>query len=350
MEVIRHTLDEQIKIPNILKKQILGKKICFLDIETTGFSRKYNYIILIGLLYIDNSKTELIQFFSTNEEDEKNLLFEFKNFISGFEVMITFNGDTFDIPFINSRFSHHGIKYQIDKSQGIDILKYIRSKKSILTLDKYNLKSVERFLGVERKDTIDGKESIEMYYKYIKTKNDNIKDIILRHNYEDIYNLPKILKIFDIIEEKSRIIFSTNYINYNIDIAIEIESIKYDGNMMFLEGFTGILNLPDEVHYGSTHIFKWNPPTGKFQISLQIENGKLSDGSKCIYIDSNMFESNILKINKLNYSLPDNIIILNHNGTIVSDNIELYIKYLWKELSDNNLDPMLEEREICEDK
>lgn len=349
MEVIKHTLNEQINIPNILKNQITDKKICFMDIETTGFSRKYNQIILIGMLYSNNSKTEIVQLFSSSEKDEKELLCKFKDLISDFEFIVTFNGDAFDIPFINSRFSHHNIDYQIDKDKSIDILKVIRKNKNILDLEKYNLKSIERFLGIEREDKISGKESIEMYFEYTKTKNNDTKDIILMHNYEDIYNLPKIMKIFDVIDVKSRINFKSMYLNHNIDIAIEVDSAEYNGNMMFLEGSTNILNLSEEIHYGNDYVFKWYPQIGKFQISFQTENGKLSDGSKCLYIDSNTFKSNIGEINKLNYTLPDNIIMLNHNNCMVKDNIELFIKYLWEELNNNKLGLGFEERETNED-
>lgn len=37
----------------------------------------------------------------------------------------------------------------------------------------------------------------------------------------------------------------------------------------------------------------------------------------------------------MNYKLPDNILILNHNGNIVVDNIEALIKHLWQELNKN---------------
>lgn len=335
MEVIKHTLDEQFNIPETLINQISDKKMCFLDIETTGFSRKFNHIILIGLLYVNNSKTEVIQLFADNEKDEKNLLNEFVKYILGFEVIFTYNGDAFDIPFINSRLSHCNIDYEIDKSLSIDIFKVIRNKKNILGLEKYNLKTIEKLLEISREDTISGKESVELYYEYTKTKNNKIKDIILKHNYEDIYNLPKILKIFDFIDDKSRIKFNTEYLNKSIEIAIEVDSIKHNGNMMNVEGVTNTIYLPDEMHYGDTHTFKWCPQTGKFQISLQTEEGNLSDGGKCIYFDSRVFSQNIDRINKMNYKLPDNILILNHNGNIVVDNIEALIKHLWQELNKN---------------
>lgn len=335
MEIIRYTLDEQIDIPNSLKRELSDKKLCFIDIETTGFSRKYNHIILIGILYTENSKTEVIQLFAHNKKDEQNLLCKFIDYIVDFDVIITFNGDAFDIPFINSRLHENNIDYEIDKNISLDILKIVRKKKNLLGLEKYNLKSIEKVLDINREDTISGKESVELYKEYVDSKNNDIKDIILRHNYEDIYNLPKVLKIFDIIEDKSVIKFSIDYLNYLINISIDVERIDHKGNMLYIEGFTDTLKFEDEVHYGTTYIFKWYPQKGMYQIGLEIENGKLSDGSNCMYFDSREFNINIGEINKMNFNLPGNIIMLKHNDSIMVDNIELLIRCIWQEFKNN---------------
>jgi len=333
MEIIKHTLDEQVNIPPTFKELISCKDICFLDIETTGFNKQNNHIILIGMLYSSGTETEILQFFTDSQEYEKNLLQEFVKYITKFAMIVTFNGDAFDIPFINSRLALHNIDYQIDKTQCIDILKVVRAKKNLLDLEKYNLKSIEKLLGIDRDDTISGKESVEMYYDYIKSKDNNIKEIILRHNYEDIYNLTKVLKIFDVIDEKSRVNLDTKYLSNNINITIKLENVKCSGNIMEVEGDTTILELSDEIHYGEFHILKWYPRVGKFEISLQIKEGKLSDGSKCTYLDSKDLKLDISKIDKLNYNIPNNILILSHNNKVVLNNIKILINYLWKELS-----------------
>lgn len=335
MEVIKHTLDEQVNISANFKELILDRDFCFLDIETTGFNRQVNHIILIGMLYRTGSKTEILQFFANSKEQEKDLLQEFVKYISKFGIITTFNGDAFDIPFINSRLAFHNINYQIDKAQCIDILKIVRSKRNLLDLERYNLKNIEKLLGIDREDIISGKESVEMYYDYVKSKDDNIKRVILRHNYEDIYNLPKVLKIFDIIDEKSRISLATKYLDNNINITVRLENVKCNGSIMKIEGDTTILDISDEIHYGEFYILKWYPKVGKFEISMQIEEGKLSDGSKCVYLDSKNLKLNTNKIDKLNYSIPNNILILSHNNKVVSNNFKLLINYLWQELEKN---------------
>ena len=192
METITKILDEFIDIP--------PNHFVF-DIETTGLSPKYCKVILIGIMYNLNNKTIIKQFFAENEDDENKLLLEFINEIKNFENHITFNGLTFDIPFLNSRFDKHNINYNLSKDKDIDILKLIKPFKEKLSLPDCKLKTLEKYLGIYREDTISGKESVELYNEYISSKCNNLKDRILLHNYEDIYYLGKIFKIKDILHD-----------------------------------------------------------------------------------------------------------------------------------------------------
>ena len=192
METITKVLDEFIDIP---------PNHFIFDIETTGLNHKYCKVILIGILYNLNNKTIIKQFFAENEDDENKLLLEFINEIKNFENHITFNGLTFDIPFLNSRFNKHNIDYTLSKDKDIDILKLIKPFKEKLSLPNCKLKTLEKYLGIYREDTISGKESVELYNEYISSKCINIKDKILLHNYEDIYYLGKIFKIKDILHD-----------------------------------------------------------------------------------------------------------------------------------------------------
>lgn len=208
METITKVLDEFIDIP--------PNHFVF-DIETTGLSPKYCKVILIGILYNLDNKTVIKQFFAENEDDENKLLLEFINEIKNFENHITFNGLTFDIPFLNSRFDKHNINYNLSKDKDIDILKLIKPFKEKLSLPDCKLKTLEKYLGIYREDTISGKESVELYNEYLSSKCNNLKDKILLHNYEDIYYLGKIFKIKDILYDK----LDTLTINSNtLDITL----------------------------------------------------------------------------------------------------------------------------------
>ena len=80
--------------------------ICFFDIETTGFSRNYNIVYLIGAVYFRNGITHYLQWLAESDSDEAYILSAFNDFLKDFHTLIHFNGDAFDIPFITERAAH----------------------------------------------------------------------------------------------------------------------------------------------------------------------------------------------------------------------------------------------------
>lgn len=202
MEVITKTIDNLIDIP---------KNHFVFDIETTGLSPKYCKVILIGVLYNLNNKTIIKQYFAESEEEEKDLLLKFINDIKTFDHHITFNGVSFDIPFLNSRFNSNDIDFSIDKCDDIDILRIVKPFKEKLSLSDCKLKTIEKYMGIQREDTISGKESVELYKNFVISKDISLKEKILLHNYEDIYYLGKIYNIKNIIDK------SLDYIDININ-------------------------------------------------------------------------------------------------------------------------------------
>lgn len=225
MEVITKTLDELIDIP--------PNHFVF-DIETTGLNSNYCKVILIGILFNQDNKTVIKQFFADTEDDEKELLLSFINTIKNYQNHITFNGLTFDIPFLNTRLKKHNIDFYLSKNDDIDILKLIRPFKEKLSLSDCKLKTIEKYLGIHREDTISGKESIDLYKDYSVNQNIDLKEKILLHNYEDIYYLGVIFKIKDILKHKLNVLcIATNNLSLELvpgsfKISKNILSIRYN--------------------------------------------------------------------------------------------------------------------------
>ena len=76
MEVITKVLDELIDIP--------PNHFVF-DIETTGLNSNYCKVILIGILFNQDNKTVIKQYFANTEDDEKELLLSFINDIKNYK-------------------------------------------------------------------------------------------------------------------------------------------------------------------------------------------------------------------------------------------------------------------------
>ena len=98
-------------------------------------------------------------------------------------------------------------------------------------IDRCNLKTVEKFIGIEREDTIDGGLSVELYNKYLQTSSEDLKEKIMLHNYEDVLNLPQIFHLIykvDNSEEITRVDAITEKQKRYLSFLMEKNNIKID--------------------------------------------------------------------------------------------------------------------------
>ena len=180
-------------------------KIAYFDIETTGFDKAKDTIILISLgTFKEEGYFTIKQYFAEVEEDEIEILYSFGTDLLKFDTWCSYNGLAFDQPFINSRMLKNSITFQCPEEH-IDLYRLIRPFYKLLGMERCNLKTVEKYIGVQRADKIDGAMSIELYKEYLDKKDEAIKSIIMLHNYEDVLNLPKIFRILDEVENNSDI-------------------------------------------------------------------------------------------------------------------------------------------------
>ncbi|CAH2212429.1 ribonuclease H-like domain-containing protein [Tepidibacter aestuarii] len=292
MEVITYKIDEIIDIP---------KNTCVFDIETTGLSPKYNKVILIGILYIKDNQTIIKQFFAHNTDDEKELLFYFKEVFKTFDKHITFNGHRFDIPFLNKRFEKNDLNFFIDKTNDMDILKIVKPYQKKLNLENCKLKTVESLLDIKREDTISGKESVDMYKEFESTKNESLKKKILLHNYEDIYYLAKLFKVQDIIDS-SETYLNIDYLDTNL--KLKLSKYKFKGNFIYIEYMSkDIIPINIQIYEDEYSILGSNQ---KITVELNVSYATTSNNNKVVFfkhdkivplkIDSDVLEDNILSV------------------------------------------------------
>ena len=169
--------------------------ILIFDIETTGLHHKHCKVILIGYLFFRNGQLFAEQIFAETPEEEVELLNHFMTISHQFSYHLSYNGNSFDIPFLNNRYQEHRINFTLDKSTNIDLLRVARKLSKTLDLENYKLKTVERFLGIYREDLISGKESVELYNHYLYSPSNSLRDTILLHNFEDIVYLGKVVDL-----------------------------------------------------------------------------------------------------------------------------------------------------------
>lgn len=225
MLVIRDKSEIKIKYPieNIADKD----KLLFFDIETTGFSRKYCNVYLIGCMYYIGDNLMYTQWLAENFNDEANVLMAFHKFIEKYDTIIHFNGNSFDMPFLQERGEKYKLDFNFDRFKSIDLYKPVSKLNHILKMDNQRQKTFEQLLGIKRTDPFSGGDLVEVYKQYVESKDDRLIFPLLLHNKEDVWNmgeLTSLLSISDFFDGKYNLV-SFNFNDFktlNGDIEQEL--------------------------------------------------------------------------------------------------------------------------------
>jgi len=146
----------------------------YLDIETTGLDRYFNDITTIALYDGQSIKTYVR---GQNLED-------FIEDIQKYKVIVSYNGKSFDIPFIE-----HHFNIQLDHAH-ID-LRYILHSLGF----RGGLKGCEKQLGMDRGDLsdIDGFFAVLLWDEYQKAGDPKALETLLSYNIQDTINLENLM-------------------------------------------------------------------------------------------------------------------------------------------------------------
>lgn len=161
----------------------------FLDIETMGlFGRP---IILFGIAKVSGEDILVHQYLLRDIREEAGALAKTISHFEGNIVLVTFNGRTFDIPFIKERLAYYGMRADIEKPN-FDLLHFSR-RAWREKLPNCRLTTVEKYLlGIERKDDVPSALVPEFYATYLRTGNPGPLIPILEHNKQDLISLAHI--------------------------------------------------------------------------------------------------------------------------------------------------------------
>ena len=148
----------------------------YLDIETNGGDYYSGFITTIATYDGKNIK------YYVNGEN----LDDFINDVFDSKILVTYNGKSFDIPFIENYFNVKLNHAQIDLRHTLKSLGY-----------GGGLKSCEKQLGLSRDglEGVDGYFAIHLWNEYYYNANQNALETLLAYNIEDSINLEKLMQI-----------------------------------------------------------------------------------------------------------------------------------------------------------
>jgi uncharacterized protein YprB with RNaseH-like and TPR domain len=146
----------------------------YLDIETTGLDRHYNDITTITL-YDGNSIQTYVQ-----EQNLEDFIEDIKNY----KVIVSYNGKSFDVPFLEQFFN-----IRIDQAH-IDLRYVLRSLGF-----RGGLKGCERQMEMDRGDLsdIDGFFAVLLWDEYQRTGDQKTLDTLLAYNIQDTVTLENLM-------------------------------------------------------------------------------------------------------------------------------------------------------------
>ena len=172
-----------------LKKIDINKTV-FLDTETTGLAGGAGtYIFLVGVGYFEGDQFCVRQYFMRDFNEERALLSAVNELLSKYEAIVSYNGKTFDVPLIQSRFIMSGMKLNLEDPGHFDLL-YPARRLWKRRLENCSLSTVERdILGVIRENDVPGYLVPEIYFRYLKTKDARALKQVFEHNLQDILSL-----------------------------------------------------------------------------------------------------------------------------------------------------------------
>lgn len=312
----------------------LGKlnELLFFDIETTGFHRVYDHLISITLMHFENNSWKITQLFAESQEDEVDLLNYAKTIFDLKKMHITYNGNAFDVPFLNIKYNYYNILTSLNKSKSYDLY---RIAKKALNLSSYKLKFIEQHLGIDRQDQISGLECIENYNHYLSTKDYKFANLILDHNYEDVLNLLELSRVIDYLNPETFADFKIHYFMRSEKLYY-FESVLLKADYLEIRLWTPPHELSQNemqshkalnLYYENGAQFIENSPT-ELYIKLPIYRKEVAE-NELILLDYETF--NMIKLDMLS-SAPQQY-ILKFNTFYLYENIENIIHLLLDDLN-----------------
>ncbi|HWY28611.1 MAG TPA: ribonuclease H-like domain-containing protein [Candidatus Sulfotelmatobacter sp.] len=172
-------------------------RIVILDIETTSLEADAGILVGVGLMS-DAGRGEYLEARRTSEE--KSLLSKLVRRLESYDVMVTWNGRGFDIPFLTTRLMKHGIDPRpFLRKPHIDLADTVKNR---LRLTFTYLDHVCDFFQIERKK---GPMGLDVPHLYVRALEGDRKAAasIREHCLDDLRATRQVfLKLKPLVEQQ----------------------------------------------------------------------------------------------------------------------------------------------------
>ena len=166
-------------------------RLVFLDIEATGFTAG-TPLFLVGVLVERQGELRVLQLLARDYTEEAALLFELRRILAFSKTVVSFNGKTYDLPYVRDRMGYFGYDFPADLTH-IDLLHEGR-RRFKERLPNCKLQTLERAICKRgRTGDIPGEAIPDAYHAFVRTGNALELRDILHHNALDLITLVEIV-------------------------------------------------------------------------------------------------------------------------------------------------------------
>ena len=158
-------------------------RMLFVDLETTGLCG--TPLFLIGSLRMCGGELIVRQQFARDYSEEMSVLYDFSQLAGECDTLVTFNGQTFDLPYLRDRCAHHRVGLDL-RHRHLDVLIHAR-RKWRGRMPNCRLQTLESAIcGRHRTGDIPGHLIPTVYHEYVRHKDITPLLPVFHHNALDL--------------------------------------------------------------------------------------------------------------------------------------------------------------------
>ncbi len=180
------------------------ESILFIDTETTGLAGGSGTLaFMIGLGWVEGKNFLVHQYFISQMDHEEGMLEYIAKFAKRFTCLASFNGKSYDVPLLNTRYVMNRLVPFFEDFEHIDLLHPSRALWKY-SLRDCKLKTLEsELMGLHREGDITGELIPEVYFEYLESGiTDKVERIFYHNRFDVITMLGILLLILQSIKNK----------------------------------------------------------------------------------------------------------------------------------------------------
>ena len=180
-------------LPPWARFELLGGtngNMLFLDLETTGIAGGAGtYAFLVGCGWFDGGTFRLRPFFLSDFAAERALLEAVGELAGNLACIVTYNGKTFDLPLLETRFSLQRMPTPFAEIAHVDMLHPARRMWRQEEVECRLTYLEQALCGHERESDVPGFEIPSRYFQYVRSGDARPLQAVFEHNRLDIVSL-----------------------------------------------------------------------------------------------------------------------------------------------------------------